>query len=924
MQNNNFTPTSTVVAAFTAPDTVCVNAPVNIKNISSGVTTSFWNFCVSSLNTIPEGENLGNVYGAFSLPVFSDFVVDNGNYYVFVVNNYPGGLVRLDFGSSMLNSPTAVSLGNFGGKIPNNAEGIQLVHVNGKWIAIIVGGYPAGGVPSRILKVDFGTTVSNTSPIVTDWGNIGNMNYPIDLHVFQENNRWFGFTLNSENQTLTRFDFGTDFSSPPTAINLGNIGNFSGPTGIFAINDNGFWRVFITNSVYGTKFTRLDFGSSLLNTPTVVDLGNVDNLFIRPRDIIIMKICDETVGFVVDSSGIEKLTFANGLDQPPHAQMIGNIGNMDFPHSISKIFRVGADLFCFVTNVSNNSITRIRFNGCSGVTIPNSTQFNPPVISYPKAGTYNINLLVDDGLPTQTSFCKTIVVVDKAIVQLGGDTTICEASSLKLQPILENVKNVIWSDGSSSPSITVKNPGKYWVKSNDISGCNAADTINVAVQLLPKFSLGNDTTICDHGQVVLKSPVAGDAYNWNTGNNSSSIVVTSSGLYSLNLIKSGCSFSDTIQVISAPMDYVNLGNDTVICGAGTLQLQYQPRVDESVLWSTGSNASSIVVQDPGLYWIQVSNSAGCYRRDTIALKSASIPVFSLGPDTIKCVGQDLNISSPVTADYYKWNTGALSKNLIIKSAGLYSLYIRKNGCEYSDTMNVVEKPAPVFDLGVDTAICKNQTIEFDFSQISGDFSWNDGSQTPDKIISVPGVYTLTITSGGCATSDQVKVYEKKPPLISLGNDFGICIGQPVTISPVVEGGSFNNWEDGYSNQVRIVNQPGRYIASAINVCGISYDTLEIKSGGNVETASKIPNAFSPNGDGRNDCFGVSKLGLIEITEFSIFNRFGQKVFSTTNALNCWDGTFAGKRQPEGAYAYILRGKSYCGDIDKKGLILLLR
>lgn len=135
---------SVVSANFSSPDTVCVNTPVNILNTSVNASTYFWNFCVADVNQTPEAVNLGNIDGAFQLPVFTDQVYVNGNYYVFVTNNYPGGLVRLDFGNSMLNTPTAVSLGDINGVIPNNLEGLQVVQNEGKWYALMVAGdYPA-------------------------------------------------------------------------------------------------------------------------------------------------------------------------------------------------------------------------------------------------------------------------------------------------------------------------------------------------------------------------------------------------------------------------------------------------------------------------------------------------------------------------------------------------------------------------------------------------------------------------------------------------------------------------------------------------------------------------------------------------------------------------------------------------------------
>lgn len=408
-----------VTPGFIIPDTVCVNTPVNISNISLNATSYYWNFCSATTSTTPTGVNLGNTGGSLSSPVFSDVVNDNGNYYVFVSNNWPGGLVRLDFGNSLLNTPAIVNLGNVGGIIPNTIEGIQVVKNEGRWYAIMVGGdIVSGGIPSRVIKIDFGINITNATPVGTNWGNIGNLSYPVDLHVFQENGTWYGFTVNAQNNTITRFNFSNSFNNIPTGLNLGNLGGLNYPTGINAIKDNGNWHVFITNDVVNSFLVRLNFGNSLLNTPTAVNLGNPGNVLHKTRDIYIMKGCDQITGLAVNGDGysdLVKLDFNNNILSTPTGVSLGNTGNMDFPHSISKLFRVENDLYSFVTNVKNNTLTRIRFEGCNNSSIPNSPLQDPPPVTYTTPGTYSINLTVDEGLPTQSSVCKQIVVKDCTI-----------------------------------------------------------------------------------------------------------------------------------------------------------------------------------------------------------------------------------------------------------------------------------------------------------------------------------------------------------------------------------------------------------------------------------------------------------------------------------------------------------------------------
>lgn len=87
----------------------------------------------------------------------------------------------------------------------------------------------------------------------------------------------------------------------------------------------------------------------------------------------------------------------------------------------------------------------------------------------------------------------------------------------------------------------------------------------------------------------------------------------------------------------------------------------------------------------------------------------------------------------------------------------------------------------------------------------------------------------------------------------------------------------------------------------------------------------MPSAFTPNGDGINDIYYVTALAGFKIQSFTIFNRYGSKVFTTTDAAFGWDGTIKGQPQQTGEYFYYLKIKNPSGkNINKKGSILLLR
>jgi gliding motility-associated-like protein len=572
---------------FTIPDTVCVNMPVNISNTSTNATNYFWSFCAAGGDKAPEAANIGNPGNMLVDPVFMDYVFSNGRYYGYVVSHIRGEVVRLDFGNSLLNTPTPRNFGNFNGVLPIYAEGIQVVQNQGRWYAIVVGGSVQNGVLPYIVKIDLGTDLSNNNPVATNWGNIGNMDQPIDLHVFQENGNWFGLTVSAENNTITRFNFSSSFNNTPTAVNFGNIGGLLNyPTGIHAMKQNGNWHVFVTNAQGNASIVRLDFGNSLLNSPVAVNLGNPGNVLSMTRDIYIMKGCDQFVGYaVVYGDELVKIDFGNDLLSVPVLTSLGNRGNMDFPHSISKLFRVGNDLYTFITNNDNNTITRLRFEGCEDAVIPSSNLQNPPPVKYAATGTYNISLTVDEGLPTQSTICKQVVVLPELVHQPTKSIRICVGEGIKIGSS-SSTGSYTWNTGAVSDSIFVNASGIYWVETNRY-GCTKRDSFNVVVDTRPALELGNDTLVCALNDLTLDSRIIGATYLWSNGSTSRSIQINTPGKYFVTVKQNACEVSDTITITLKAGGTSDFNYTQQVCDPLRLTFQGNGNAVADTYWSFG-------------------------------------------------------------------------------------------------------------------------------------------------------------------------------------------------------------------------------------------------------------------------------------------------------------------------------------------------
>ncbi|RYY90216.1 MAG: T9SS type B sorting domain-containing protein [Chitinophagaceae bacterium] len=780
-------------ALFTAPDTVCVNAPVTITNTSTNASTYTWNFCVANAATVPQGTNLGT--HGFGTPVFMDYALDGNTYYGFVTNNVSASLVRLNYGNSLLNTPVATNLGNFGGVIPSETEGIQLVQSNGRWYAIIVGGNNAA---SRIVRLDFGNSLAST-PTATNWGNIGNLAYPTDLHLFKSGSNWHGLTLNAQSSTITRFDFGTGFTATPTGVNLGNIGGLNFPTGIYAVANSGNWYAFITNagsssgSSTNASLTRLSFGTSLLNTPTGTNLGNPGGTLSSVRDITINTSCSEIVGYAVNYSAtndIVKIDFRNNITSVPIITSLGNLGGLSFPHSISRLFRVGSDLYSFILNANSNTITRLRFEGCTSSTIATSTQQTPPAFSYNAPGVYGINLTADEGLATQSSFCRQIVVV-------AGQTrrftkTFCAGDSVRLESPVASGNS--WNTGSSASSLFATAPGTYWVRFSN-GNCISTDTFVVTQLAKPVIVLTGSGTICAGDSAQLAAG-GGTNYSWSpAGTLSNAAIANPKAGPSVNTTykvvvtsAQGCSDSSTVDIIVNPKPSGSiLPASPSICRNDSVQLTASGGGNYQWVPATGLSNANIANPKASpdattLYKVIVTNAFGCKDSTTSTVTVRPLPVVSLLPASASfCPGDSVLLSASGGATYLWSPAVGLSSTTVSNpkaapaASTVYQLQVTSaDGCVSTASVPVTRKNAPVLTVSGPTSVCQGDSTQL---QSSGgtSYQWSPAAGLSNAAIANPKaapqattLYQVVVGNAeGCKDSATVQVFVNNKPVIGI-------------------------------------------------------------------------------------------------------------------------------------------------------------
>jgi gliding motility-associated-like protein len=168
------------------------------------------------------------------------------------------------------------------------------------------------------------------------------------------------------------------------------------------------------------------------------------------------------------------------------------------------------------------------------------------------------------------------------------------------------------------------------------------------------------------------------------------------------------------------------------------------------------------------------------------------------------------------------------------------------------------------------------------------------------------------------------VAAQTPSFNILERDTTICNNTTITLHAVLEPSGTYTWNTGAGNATIDISKSGTYIAGGTNACGSFTDSVKVATV-SCDCIVFVPNAFSPNDDGANDLFEIGVACEMKTFSFSIFNRYGERVFHTSDLNVLWDGTFKGKPCDAGTYFYYT---SYTNIRDikaqKKGDLILFR
>jgi gliding motility-associated-like protein len=294
-----------------------------------------------------------------------------------------------------------------------------------------------------------------------------------------------------------------------------------------------------------------------------------------------------------------------------------------------------------------------------------------------------------------------------------------------------------------------------------------------------------------------------------------------------------------------------------------------------------------------------------YYIDDISVLSPE-PMVDLGPDTVICAGESItyDFSNVCGNVELTWEDGSTDMPRTISQAGTYSISGIIGCTNINKTVVISNPPDPGFFLPLDTIICPNQIIDIVTTDNFDAYRWQDGSDQAIYSTDVEGQFWLQVTDGiGCNFYDTIMVNSLTEPFVYLGNDTLICLGREVLLDPGIDS-AFHHflWSDYSTGTTLMVSDSGEYWLQVANPCGDMEDDILIHTI-NCSPAIAAPNAFTPNGDGRNDVFAI-KVENISNFRMLIYDRWGTFIYESNDIDQGWDGSINGSMAPLGAYVWM--------------------
>lgn len=589
-----------------------------------------------------------------------------------------------------------------------------------------------------------------------------------------------------------------------------------------------------------------------------------------------------------------------------------------------------------------------------------STLVDAPLVTTVYTVTYTAALCSVSG-------SATITVLPLPGVTVAPDTSVCHGSAVQLTATPNRAGGTFsWAPGGyTAPSITVLPfVTTTYTVTYVINSCGAAsDSATVTVLPIPTLTT-TDTAFCagGSGQISVTPSVTGGTYMWSPGGStgqSLTVSPASTSTYTVTYNLNGCTATDsatatvypnpavTVTPVGATCSLANGGAGADVTG-GTAPYFF--------IWSNSSAADSIAnLAGNQTYSVSVQDVHGCSAVASASVTQTTAITAVTGGISNKCPGVNdalawVTGTGGALPYIYDWSNGETTDSLTSVLPGSYNVTVSDmSGCSASASVTIQPVAPDTFTVVAISPTCHGPeyqdgyivTIPLTTVRMPYEYALNGGAyQTADTFAGLgAGAYSITMQddSGCLVTVNNIAVNEAPVGTLSVSPaDTTISTSQTVQLSvslvPYTDS-TINtySWSPGFGLSCFDCPNPvvSSYAAQNNYTVTVTYnDNCTASAAATVEIKGVlqvfIPDVFTPNHDGNNDVFYIYGNGIRSV-DMKIFNRWGEKVFESSDAFNGWDGTYKGELQPDGVYVY--EATIYSLDnqtVFRKGTVTLLR
>ncbi len=571
------------------------------------------------------------------------------------------------------------------------------------------------------------------------------------------------------------------------------------------------------------------------------------------------------------------------------------------------------------------------------------------------------------------------IIVYKALmpVHLGIDTNICLGDTLMIGQDSARGRNYfpgstfLWSNGDTTHYLDVTRSGIYSVIV-DSGACVGRDTIKITTRRVPKVDLGPDVANCT-GKIdtitnAWQSYDSGYSYYWSVATTNDSLIVTTSGTFWLKVNDSGCARYDTIHVLIVYDTVTLFTPDTGICKGDFVipNVTINPIISYNWTPTAGIALSNIaqptIRADTSATYTLRAAFPGCpdiYRSFHIDVQP--VPTLYMGGNKPLCQFDTLHIHATVAPDWYthyiyNWTPAihldhnntpdvVFTANATSDSTILVLSVKTPAGCKVKDSIAIFVYPGRYDAPMTNSTLCPGDSVQFipalyqkdSLYGITRTITWYPSMYLDNQNSIMPWVKPITSTDYvgiatsqyGCLDTIRVSLKVKPAAIIYLGDSVVLHPAQQYHI-PTQTNCVYFSWFpptglDDTSKADPTANPANNtvYVVHATTEDGCMVaDSISIRR--DPGSPLNVPNAFAPGGN-INNRLKVILTGVASLNYFRVFDRWGVKVFETTNIDEGWDGTFNGKPEPFAVYVYDAQAISSDGKLfDQHGNVTLIR